>query len=483
LLLTGGVSSGGPRRRALKKAREHEAVDEIEEELHGPSIPKKKIVKKPATKDLSASKMPEPQFLDTRKRDAYSTDRANLLPKYRGNDPYFHNVFQAQCYSEILHRKAEKNVVPQKWIDIDHMSRHPEYFGEAMAICQEFGLIPLMQLKQDYDEALVCQFLATVHFGTEAEDPYLTWMSNDQQITETWADITAMLGFENHGTQTILPSHLSSTWFRVHEAVRPVENEALRPLYFWQKFTLGKSEGLYPPYDIMHRIYRSVLNPKVGNLDEIHGFLRTLMVMTHQFKTKGKKLDIADFIWNELFHVILNKKNACHGPLIMKIILWAWEHRFPTVGVSSPKTWIEHKPKRLLIKDHSEKHKEDKAKDKAAGAAAETAAGPSRAPRMEGNFAWMARQMKKIFCMSKAVENRTWQNHKEDKLARQRDIQRRRDQGEDVLSGSEKNITSWSKWQAKDENGNIIVWSDFEGEEEVSSRRRPRPGSNENLSD
>ena len=217
-------------------------------------------------------------------------------------------------------------------------------------------------------------------------------------------------------------------------------------------------------------------------MDEIHGYLRTLMLMSHQFKTQGKKIDIADFIWNELYNVILNKKNACHGPLIMKILLWAWHRRFPNQDVSDPKTWIEHKSKRLLIKDHTERHKEDKAKNKTA-ATAETAAGPSRAPRMEGGFAWMAKQMKKIFCMSKAVETRTWQNHSEDKLACQRDIQRRRDQGEDVLSGSEKNITTLSNWRAKDEDGNVITWSDYEGEEEVSSRRRPRPGSNDNLSD
>ena len=76
LLFTGGVGSGGTRRRANKKPRADEPVDEIEEELHpsGPSKPKKRVAKKPASKELTASTMPEPQFLDLRKRDAYATD-------------------------------------------------------------------------------------------------------------------------------------------------------------------------------------------------------------------------------------------------------------------------------------------------------------------------------------------------------------------------------------------------------------------------
>ena len=53
------------------------------------------------------------------------------------------------------------------------------------------------------------------------------------------------------------------------------------------------------------------------------------------------------------------------------------------------------------------------------------------------------------------------------------------------LSVNEDSITTWGKWQAKDSNGHLITWSDYEeaGEEVTSSRRRPRPASNENLSD
>ena len=56
----------------------------------------------------------------------------------------------------------------------------------------------------------------------------------------------------------------------------------------------------------------------------------------------------------------------------------------------------------------------------------------------------------------------------------------RRALGEQVASGSEKNIPTYEEWQAKNSQGEIFSWSDYDGdEEEVSSRRRPRPPSNE----
>jgi hypothetical protein len=57
------------------------------------------------------------------------------------------------------------------------MCKNPEYFGEALAMCEEFGLLPLMQFTQNWDEDLVVQFYSTVYF-TEDEDKTIKWLTN-----------------------------------------------------------------------------------------------------------------------------------------------------------------------------------------------------------------------------------------------------------------------------------------------------------------
>ena len=102
----------------------------------------------------------------------------------------------------------------------------------------------------------------------------------------------------------------------------------------------------------------------------------------------------------------------------------------------------------------------------------------------------MANALKKVFRVSKKIENEQWGVHydKERKRrdAEQADIRRRREAGETVASVHyQTSITTWDHWQAKDSNGQIITWSDYEeeGEEVTSSRRRAHPGSNDNLSE
>ena len=42
-----------------------------------------------------------------------------------------------------------------------------EYFGEALALCEEFDLVKLMSVNCDFDVQLIHQFYATVHFGED----------------------------------------------------------------------------------------------------------------------------------------------------------------------------------------------------------------------------------------------------------------------------------------------------------------------------
>jgi hypothetical protein len=69
----------------------------------------------------------------------------------------------------------------------------------------------------------------------------------------------------------------------------------------WRTSTLpvgvcGLSKDLLPTYDIMLRIYHKTIACKVGNFDEIHGFLVDLMAKTHLMKGQNVKLDVMNFL-------------------------------------------------------------------------------------------------------------------------------------------------------------------------------------------
>ena len=203
-----------------------------------------------------------------------------------------------------------------------------------------------------------------------------------------------------------------------------------------------------------------------------------------------KKLYVMDYLWHEMWGVIVCKRNACYGPFIMRIILAAWEKKFPGEELSDPDGWVLHKEKRLRIKDHTEPSspprqvRRGKAKDKKI--VDEDDVGPSRPPS-KGGFAWMARALKKVFKLNKSIEKRQWEAHYDMELKRrkeaQADRQRRRDAGEDVPDVQEPSITTYGRWQARDSEGLVLQWSSEDEEPDISSRRRPRPPSNNDLSD
>jgi hypothetical protein len=48
-------------------------------------------------------------------------------------------------------------------VDVSHVNKFPEYFGEAKGICEELGLLPLMEFNHVVDEDIIAQFYSTIH--------------------------------------------------------------------------------------------------------------------------------------------------------------------------------------------------------------------------------------------------------------------------------------------------------------------------------
>jgi hypothetical protein len=123
-----------------------------------------------------------PSKMTARQREAEAKKKTKAAPcktvdklslaeytTYRMIDPYtveqnpcvsdenFWNHSQEEVYTRIYLTMKNK-VFKQHHINVDHMCKNHEYFGEALAMCEEFGLLPLMEFTQNWDEDLVVQF-------------------------------------------------------------------------------------------------------------------------------------------------------------------------------------------------------------------------------------------------------------------------------------------------------------------------------------
>ena len=90
---------------------------------------------------------------------------------------------------------------------------------------------------------------------------------------------------------------------------------------------IGLQKNLLPIYDILHRIFRNTLAPRVGNFDQIHGTLIDIMVHTHRQCGFGLQLDIMDIVCNEMYNSVMKRRVPVFAPLVTRLISHFW-HEF-----------------------------------------------------------------------------------------------------------------------------------------------------------
>ena len=340
------------------------------------------------------------------------------------------------------------------------MDAHPEYFGEAKAICEEFGLLPLMEFNHPFDEDLVAQFYATVKL-IEGEDGArsLTWMTHDQVLSAPWSDFAAGLGY------TDLPKGTPG-FFRVHIHDRPMLKDVMvdADLYIAGRALAGSAYHLKPVYDIMLRIYRSVLNPKVGNFDQVHGYLVNMMVLTAQKRGKGLQLDVMDYLWYELHYAIIGRKTPPFAPYIMKLLCKKWEDGDHGDLMQQVGRIIEHPVKDLIRKKHSlPRYGSDAAAEEAESEDDADFEVPKS--KVKKWFGKLSERIKASWCFKTDLQDKMYYQHQQDKKSRQRQKAIMRKMDLPVSDGSEEQLTDKESWVSKQK------WP----ESDVSSAEDPEP--------
>ncbi|KAK1666163.1 hypothetical protein QYE76_054322 [Lolium multiflorum] len=410
------------------KKRNKGHVDEIEEELEQTRPSKltsrqqaSQRSKTPAARGknihVSVKNMQYPEYKEIRDMNPYLTPRSN-----RVSDKRFHNKTQEEIFYEV-YVPFKKGVTPQHAIDTGKMAAS-KYFEEAYAMCGEFGLYPIMELTKEYDVEMIHQFYATVHFDTD-EAKTFRWMSHEKLLESNLAKFGDALGYPR------LPGVDANGW-RCHDSSFSQPREVLEPLYIKGWGIPGKSADLLPTWDIMLRVYRETIGPKGGNLDELHLYEVDLMANSFAKRGTGEKIDVMDYIYNEMWSCVMEKKLPAYAPYIMKLIEDTWVDTCQTSLIHSiPLNVTMHDVKVLRTKRHNTPIEDVPPKDEKP---------PSWASKL-------ARRMRQIFCLTAAVNHRQYQQHAEAKKSRVRQKSIMRALAVEVSPpGSEENITPEAEW-------------------------------------
>ena len=164
--------------------------------------------------------------------------------------------------------KHKTKVCTQFCIDTDYMEKHPAYFGEEIQLCKEFGIYDYIGLQQNFNEHLVMQFFATVHFFPD-EPRRIKWMSKDEVLEVTWSEFATLLGLAENGFE--LDEIAQQQFFHINYNTHPMNPNALYELYIPRRALVGFQKNLLKFCNIMHCIFRNTVAPQVGNFDQIQG--------------------------------------------------------------------------------------------------------------------------------------------------------------------------------------------------------------------
>ncbi|KAI4984176.1 hypothetical protein ZWY2020_046548 [Hordeum vulgare] len=177
--------SNPPRDTASKQFRNTEAP---EGSATSGLPPKKKSFKKVAHKDkrVNIRAMSPKEFLQFRTKNHYLQERETI----EGVE----NVWvkdHCRIYRDVI-GSFKKNYVSVQWIDLAHLQRHTDYFGDALALIDKMGLKNIITFKKDFDPTAVAQFYVTVHFSHD-EQRSMIWMTGSQKMTGSWSEFMQFL--------------------------------------------------------------------------------------------------------------------------------------------------------------------------------------------------------------------------------------------------------------------------------------------------
>src|SRR3954466_14550728 len=101
----------------------------------------------------------------------------------------------------------------------------------------------------------------------------------------------------------------------------------------------------------MHRIFRTSLFPRVGNLDLVHGYLVNMLLLCEEHKDTAQTLDICNIMWEEIYTAVMERKVPIYGPYLQVLFEKAWTDSFEADYPFPSGDITKHAVVELRIKD------------------------------------------------------------------------------------------------------------------------------------
>ena len=402
------------------------------------------------------------EYVRIRQLHPYATPRSTI----RGCE-LFWNKTQTQIYLDVIKNK-QNTYVEVKWIEMHHMRKDKfrDYFGEALDLVEQFAIEHVISFHMDYDPEIICQFFASVYFHTN-DERRMTWMTNGRQLSATWKEFMELLQVADDGLDT-------PVGVRPHGNTDSADKDKLTPFMVEKKLATGKIVSVLNPFlDIMYRIFRNSLFPRIGDKDKVHAYMVDMMLLCEEARSsQTQPLDVSHIMWCELRFAVFNRKVPIYGPYLFLLISKTWEKMYPTEEFLAP-DWIRHEPICLRVKPNwantatraEASAARAAAVDEDAAGAEDVAGGRSARPtQSDSRPSWAKRltdKMKSLFCMQAKGQYRA---HVESKESRRRHNKILKLYGEDVSAGSEEHITPETEWMEKQG----FKWTDSAEEAEES---------------
>ncbi|KAK1616553.1 hypothetical protein QYE76_022070 [Lolium multiflorum] len=285
----------------------------------------------------------------------------------------------------------------------------------------------------DHDVDVIGQFFATVYVDND-DAKTMTWMTEGRMLHGTWGQFAECLGYPVLTDDT-------EGYFQAHNTPKPIDKALLADLY------LEGEVFLRPVYDILLRINREVLNPKVGCVDQIYGYLGNLLYLTHQHRGTGLHLDVMDYMWEEFWSCIMSRKSPVFAPYFMCFICSRSDNA-EYGNLLDDVNYLPHRHKDLKVKTHPLPPRLP-ADDESAEEDSDMEYVP---PADSGWFARIEAKLAKMFCLKSDINRRQYQAHRERKMERRNTKLIMRKLEIPVERGSEEVITPEEEWLSKHVN-------------------------------
>ncbi|KAE8769288.1 dna replication licensing factor mcm4 [Hordeum vulgare] len=207
-----------------------------------------------------------------------------------------------------------------------------------------------------------------------------------------------------------------------------MEKEDVAPMYIRGGRIIGESMDLLKVYDIMHRVFCNVLISKVGNQDDIHGYMVDLLVAMHTEAGSGATFDVSKWMWEEMPGETLS---SCDNLTVHEIKQLRKNNRaLPRIPPNQPED---------IFATSSDNDFE-----------LEAGAKPSWATKLTD-------KVRKTLFLQAHLQKKLYNAHVNEKLARQRNIHIMQALQIQIESGYQKTITQGEKWICEHNN-----WTDDE---------------------